>query len=284
MKVRHAVTATTLGALALLAAACGGGGNSASGSGAIKCTNSGIQKYLYHKGQLTVATDSPAYSPWFSNNKPQDGKGYESAVAYAVASQLGFSHSQVHWVVEPFNASYAPGPKHFDFDINEISVTKARAKAVTFSTSYYDDHQALVVIKGTPIVTKHSPSELKKYIYGDQVGTTSLQYINTYIRPDHTPSVFNTLNDVKSAMAAGQIAALVTDTPTAQYIATEIPHATLLAQFPSTGEHFGMLFAKGDKLAVCVDKALAKLRSDGFIAKETKRYLRLYTSVPTIKP
>ncbi len=145
--------------------------------------------------------------------------------------------------------------------------------------------QALVAIKGTAIVTKHTPAELKQYLYGDQIGTTSLAFINSEIQPTQTPAIFNTLNDVKSALVAHRIEAFVTDTPTAQYIATsEIPHGTMVGQFASSGEHYGLLFAKGDKLAVCVDHAIATLHSDGFIAAATTKYLKIYTSVPTIKP
>ena len=125
------------------------------------CSNSAIQKDLFTKGALTVATDKPVYPPWFESNNPANGKGYESAVAYAVAKQLGFKPSQVHWAYEPFNASYAPGPKKFDFDINEISYTPQRATAVTFSNSYYDVQQALVALKGTPIITQHTPADLQ---------------------------------------------------------------------------------------------------------------------------
>ena len=249
------------------------------------CTFAGVQSELYAKGVLTVATDQPAYPPWFENNNPSNGKGYESAVAYAIANQLGFKASQVKWAYEPFNDSYAPGPKKFDFDINEISYTATRAQVVTFSSSYYDVQQSLVALKSSPIVTKHTPAELKTYVYGDQVGTTSLAFINSDIQPTQTPKIFETLNDVKEALQDKQIAALVTDTPTAQYISSsEIPGSIMVAQFPSTGEHYGLLFAKGNPLVGCVNKALATLKSNGTLAKLTARYLQLYTSVPTIKP
>jgi polar amino acid transport system substrate-binding protein len=249
------------------------------------CSGAALQKDLYKKGRLTVATDSPAYTPWFSNNDPSNGKGYESAVAYAVGQQLGFSHAQVRWVVEPFDSSYAPGPKAFDFDINEISYTPARAQAVSFSASYYAVTQALVAIKGDGIVARHSPAQLRHYLYGDQIGTTSLAFIDSRIRPTAQPQVFDTLNDVKSALVDHRIDAFVTDTPTAQYIATsEIPNGVLVAQFPSTGEHYGLLFRKGDPLVGCVDEALATLRADGTLARLVKQYLSVYTQVPTIKP
>jgi polar amino acid transport system substrate-binding protein len=257
----------------------------AASGAAASCSNASIQKYLYTKGQLTVATDSPAYPPWFENNTPSNGKGYESAVAYAIAKQLGFKTSQVHWAYEPFDASYAPGPKKFDFDINEISYTPQRATAVTFSASYYDVNQSLVALKNTPIVTKHSPAELKTYVYGDQVGTTSLAFITSQIQPTAQPKVFQTLNDVKSALQTHQIAALVTDTPTAQYISSsEIPGSVMVAQFPSTGEHYGLLFSLGDPLVTCVNKAIGTLKSNGTLQALQKQYLQIYLTVPTIKP
>ena len=297
------MTVAAMAAIAVLAASAGlagcasegssssvsatpaGGGSTSASAAAASCSNSAIQSQLYAKGMLTVATDKPVYPPWFVNNKPTNGQGYESAVAYAVAGQLGFPKSQVTWAYEPFNSSYAPGPKKFDFDINEISYSAARAQAVTFSDSYYDVQQALVALKNSPIVTKHSPADLKTYVYGDQVGTTSLQFINSQIQPSQTPKVFETLNDVKQALQTKQIAALVTDTPTAQFISSsEIPGSVMVAQFPSTGEHYGLLFEKGNPLVTCVNKALATLKSNGTLAKLTAQYLKDFTSVPTIQP
>jgi polar amino acid transport system substrate-binding protein len=287
--MRRIMIATAVVALGAGLAACGSsGGSSTSGSGSVSaasCTNAAIQKDLHTKGVLTVATDKPAYPPWFESNNPSNGKGYESAVAYAVASQLGFKKSQVKWAYEPFDSSFAPGPKKFDFDINEISATPQRAQAVTFSNSYYDVQQALVALKGTPIVTKHAPADLKGYVFGDQVGTTSLAFINSQIQPTQTPKVFETLNDAKQALQTRQIAALVADTPTAQFISSsEIKNSVMVAQFPSTGEHFGLLFQKGNPLVSCVNKALATLKSNGTLAALQKKYLQVYLSVPTIKP
>ena len=259
--------------------------SSGASASAASCTLGDVLNEVYAKGVLTVATDQPAYPPWFENNNPSNGQGYESAVAYAIAAQLGFKPSQVKWAYEPFNDSYAPGPKKFDFDINEISYTATRAQVVTFSDSYYDVQQALVALKTSPIVTKHTPAELKTYVYGDQVGTTSLAFINTDIQPTQTPKIFETLNDVKEALQDKQIAALVTDTPTAQYISSsEIPGSIMVAQFPSTGEHYGLLFAKGNPLVGCVNKALATLKSNGTLARLTAKYLQIYTTVPTIQP
>jgi polar amino acid transport system substrate-binding protein len=258
--------------------------DSASGPASAACSNAAIQPDLYAKGQLTVATDSPAYPPWFANNKPSNGQGYESAVAYAVARHLGFTDAQVKWVTEPFDSSYAPGPKKFDFDVNEISYSAQRAQAVAFSDSYFDVQQALVALKSSSIVAKHSPSDLKGYVFGDQIGTTSLTFINGQIQPAKTPKVFNTLNDVKQALATKQIAALVTDTPTAQFIASEIPGSILVGQFPSTGEHYGLLLAKGNPLVTCVNQAIASLKADGTLDSLQKKYLRDFLAVPTIAP
>jgi polar amino acid transport system substrate-binding protein len=282
------LAAVTAGGLAGCGSTSGGstsGGSTSAAGTTSACSHASIQKDLFHKGVLTVATDKPVYPPWFENNNPASDKGYESAVAYAIAATMGFQRSQVHWAYEPFNSSYAPGPKKFDFDINEISVTPQRATAVTFSTSYYDVQQALVALKNSPIVAHHSPADLKGYVFGDQVGTTSLAFINSKIQPTTTPKVYETLNDVKQALQTKQIAALVTDTPTAQFISSsEIHGSVMVAQFPSTGEHYGLLFSKGNPLAACVDKAIAKLKSNGTLHQLQQRYLQLYLKVPVIQP
>jgi polar amino acid transport system substrate-binding protein len=293
--MRRILPAVAIAATAAVLAACGssGGGGGTGGSSAAAspsattaaCSNAGVQKDLFQPGVLTVGTDSPVFTPWFIGNNPSNGKGYESAVAYEVAKRLGFSTDQVKWVHVPFNASYAPGPKKFDFDINEISFTPERASAVTFSDGYYDVEQALVALKGTPIVTKHSPSDLKGYVYGDQVGTTSLAFINSAIQPTARPRVFQTLNDAKQALQTHQIAALVADTPTAQFISSsEIKGSVVVGRFPSSGEHFGMVFEKGNPLAACVNQAIAKMKSDGTLDQLTKKWLQVYTSIPSLEP
>jgi polar amino acid transport system substrate-binding protein len=273
------------GGLAACGSSGGGSGSGTPSASAASCTKSGIQHLLHAPGKLTVATDNPVYTPWFVNNRPQDGKGYESAVAYAIAAKLGFAKSDVVWVHEPFTSAYAPGPKPFDFDINEVSVTPQRAQAVTFSNSYYPVQQAIVALKGTPIVTKHSPAQLKAYHYGDQIGTTGLTYITTHIVPAGQPKVFDTLSEASAALEAHRIDALVTDTPTAQYMASaQLKHAVLVAQFPSTGEHYGLVFEKGNKLVTCVNKAIASLQANGTIPRLQKKYLGIYLHFPTIKP
>ncbi len=263
-------------------AACG---SSSSTVAVASCSKAGLQHLLFHKGALTVATDDPVYTPWFVNNTPSNGKGYESAVAYAIAKQLGFSPSQVTWVKEPFNSTYAPGPKAFDFDINEVSYTAQRAQAVTFSNSYYPVQQAIVALKGNPIVTKLSPAQLKTYLYGDQIGTTGLAYINSDIQPTQQPKVFDTLDLARAALQAHRIDAIITDTPTAQFMASgQLKHGVLVAQFPTVGEHYGLVFAKGNKLVTCVNQAIATLTSNGTLAALQHKYLGIFLHFPTIKP
>src|SRR5690348_14070080 len=155
----------------LALAGCGGSSNSSSSSSGTSASSScaAADLPLVNAGQLTVGTDNPAFPPWFGGTEkspwkvsdPNSGQGFESAVAYAVARKLGFANSEVKWMVVPFNTSYAPGPKKFDFDINEISYTPARAKVVDFSDSYYNVNQAVVARKGTKIAQAKSSADLQ---------------------------------------------------------------------------------------------------------------------------
>ena len=194
---------------------------------------------------MTVGTDNPAFPPWFGGNEkspwkvsdPYSGQGYESAVAYAVANKLGFAKREVKWIVVPFNTSFAPGPKKFDFDINQISFKPARAGAVDFSASYYNVHQALVVVKGTPIASATSIAALKPYKFGAQLGTTSYDYIVNNIKPAKKPAVFDTNDAAVAALKNKQIDGLVVDLPTAFYIsAVQVPNGKILGQFPTAGD------------------------------------------------
>jgi polar amino acid transport system substrate-binding protein len=250
-----------------------------------------INSQEYAKGKLTVATDNPVYTPWFVNNKPTNGKGYESALVYAIAKILGVSKSNVNWVTEPFDSSYTPGTKKFDFDINEISYTAARAKVVTFSNSYYDVQQSIVALKTNKIVKHHSPADLKTYQYGDQIGTTGLAYINIHIKPTKPARVYSTLDEAVAALQSGQIDAIVIDTPTGQYMASaQIVNskkkliATQVGQFPSVGEHYGLLFRKTNPLVACVNVALSTMRSNGTLTSLSNKWLGIYTGVAVIKP
>jgi polar amino acid transport system substrate-binding protein len=247
------------------------------------CSSSSLA--LHKPGQLTVATDSPAYPPYFENNKPANGKGFESAVAYAVAKQLGFGASKVKWVVEPFDSSYAPGPKSFDFDINEISITPARSKAVTFSTPYYTNPQAIIVYKSSPLAHAKSLAAFKNATLGVQVGTTSLSAAQQKIHPSKQIQVFNTSNDVVQAFKIHSVDAIVVDYATALYLSSaEIKGSTIAGQFSAPGgDNWGLLMKKGSTLAPCVDKALSKLKSSGTLTKLTKQWMSSKVSVPVLK-
>ena len=221
---------------------------------------------LITPGTLTIGTDTPAYPPYFADDDPSNGKGFESAVAYAVADGLGFAPQEVTWTVVPFNSSYAPGDKAFDFDINQISITPKRAKVVDFSDGYYTVNQAVVALKDSPIANATTVAELQAAKLGAQIGTTSLDFINDVVKPAERPYVYNDTNDAKSALQNGQIDGIVVDLPTAYYItAVEIPKGKIVGQFPAQegGEQFGLLFAKGNPLVSCVNEVLAEMSSSG---------------------
>ena len=239
-------------------------------------------------GMLMIGTDSPAYDPWFSNDDPTNGKGYESAVAYAVAEQLGFGADAVSWTVVPFNTSYKPGPKDFDFDINQISITPARAEVVDFSDGYYQASQAVIALEDSPAASATSLADLADLKLGAQTGTTSLTAIRDVIQPDADPIVFKDTSAAKQALLNDQVDAILADLPTAFYItAVEIPKATIVGQFqPETGEQeeFGMLFEKGSPLVDCVNQALTILRDDGTLASIESRWLSDVVGVPALTP
>jgi polar amino acid transport system substrate-binding protein len=278
-----------------LAAACGSTAKKSAPSGAggsQSCTKDNLN--LVTAGKLTVGTDNPAFPPWFGGtpkapwkvSDPRSGQGFESAVAYAVAKQLGFSKDEVEWKHVPFSNSYAPGPKSFDFDINEISYTPARAKVVDFSSSYYDVNQSVVVNKGTPIASVTNVAGLRPFELGAQLGTTSYQLIQNTIKPSKKPSVFPTNTGAVQALKNKQIDGLVVDLPTAFYVtAVQVPNSKVLGQFPTApgGEHFGMVFEKGNSLVRCVNKAIANLRNDGTLKQLQQKWLAKATGAPTLK-
>ena len=231
---------------------------------------------------LTIGTDNPAFQPWFGGTgtygqwkaqpnsgtgNPASGEGFESAVAYALAEQLGFTQDQVTWVPITFNESFKPGDKDFDFDINEISYSPDRAQAVYFSESYYDVSPALVALKGTPIADATTFDDLKGYKLGAQIGTTNYSYIVNNIQPDEQPAVFDRSVDVIRALSNGQIDGYITDAPTAyvNVLIGQVKNGVVVGQFPAIGdqEYFGLVFAKGNPLVGCVNQAIEALKSDG---------------------
>ena len=285
---RTLLALAAVSAVALAASACAPKANtssSASGTASASCSASTLA--LYKQGQLTVATDSPAYSPWFDNNDPSDGKGFESAVAYAVAKELGFSTSQVKWVTESFDNSYAPGNKDFDFDINEISITSSRAKAVDFSTGYYTANQGVLTLSTSKYAGATSLAALKGAKIGVQVATTSYQAVESQIKPTGSVSVYNTTDDEVNALKDGQVDAIVTDMPTVFYLASaELDNGKIVGQFSYDGggaaEQFGLLLQKGSGLTSCVNQAIAKLQSSGQLASITKQWLSDSADAPEL--
>jgi polar amino acid transport system substrate-binding protein len=294
--VRRCFALLFVAGLAFVAAGCGGS-SSSSGSGntttgsTTSCSKADLN--LVSAGELTVGTDNPAFPPWFGGNEkapwkvsdPRSGEGFESAVAYAVAKQLGFAKNEVKWIVVPFNTSYAPGPKKFDFDINEVSFTPARAKVVAFSNSYYEVSQSIVGKNGTKIASAKSVADLKPYKLGAQIGTTSYQFIKDTIQPSKQPSVFDTNDAAVASLKNGQIDGLVVDLPTAFYVtAVQVPNSKIIGQFESTtGEHFGMVFEKGNSLVQCVNSALSKLKSSGTLQQIQDKWLAKVGGAPVLK-
>src|SRR5215211_4768718 len=271
-----------LAAFAAVAAGCGGDdddGDSAAGTttsaettGDEDCAKDQLD--LTSAGKLTIGTDNPAFPPWFDGgspkgskweiNDPSKGQGFEGAVAYAVAEKMGFTKDEVEWVVVPFDQSFKPGPKNFDFDVN----------------------QALVALKGSKLSSAKSMADVKDAKLGAQIGTTSLTYINDEIQPSKEPSVYNTNNDVISALKAKQIDGIVVDLPTAFYVtAVQVPSGTIVGQFPDAGEQeqFGLVLSKDSPLTSCVGKAVTALRDDGTLDQIQQKWLADKANAPVLQ-
>jgi polar amino acid transport system substrate-binding protein len=228
-------------------------------------------------GTFTVATDKPAYGPWFADDEPSNGKGFESAVAYAVAAKLGYDRSAVTWAVVPFTSAYAPGDKAFDVDVNQVSITDARRNAVDFSAPYYTVTQTVVTTKGSPIDGATTVAALQGAKLGAQVGTTSYTAITDQIRPSRKPAPYDTNDLAVQALKNQQLDGLVVDLPTAFYmVAAQLDDGAIVGQLPpGSGEadQFGLVLAKGSPLTPCVSQAVEALRADGTLAGLEKTWL-----------
>ncbi|OUZ07640.1 amino acid ABC transporter substrate-binding protein [Aeromicrobium sp. PE09-221] len=237
-------------------------------------------------GTLTIATDDPAFEPWFADNDPSNGEGYEGAVAYAVAEELGFAAEDVEWVVVPFNSSYQPGAKDFDFDINQISISEDREQAVDFSEPYYSAAQAILTLEDSEFAGATSLEEFADARLGAQIGTTSLTAIDQ-IGPSTEPLVYDDTVKAAQALENGQVDAIVADLPSAFYLtAAEIDGSAIAGQFqPETGEseEFGLLMEKGSELKPCLDAAIVELRDNGTLDDIETEWLSESADVPELQ-
>ena len=287
-RLRRIYDVTTRAALAILPiaavlalAACGDDDEpagsastpAATTTAAASCTKETLKTKT--PGRLTVATDKPAYPPYFVDDEPENGQGFESAVAYAIAEELGFAKADVTWSVVPFNASYAPGPKPFDFDVNQISITEKRKKAVDFSAPYFTAPQALVVPKGSKLAGATSLADVRSARLGVQVGTTSFDAVREVVKPSDDPKVFNGSADVVTALKQRQVDGVVVDLPTAFYVtAAQVEGAKIVGQFEAPGgDEWGALLEKGSPLTACVSQAITELESSGALKRIYDRWL-----------
>ena len=277
-RTRLLLALLALVALLTTLAACGGdegdeAEQAATGTIETSCIRDDLD--TIEAGVLTVGTDKPAFPPYFVDDDPSNGQGFESAVAYGIADRLGFTDSQVNWVVVPFNSSYAPGPKRFDFDINQISITPQRAQQVDFSEPYYTTPQAVLVPAGSPFANATSVADLKEAQFGVQVGTTSLDAVESVIDPSQQPQVFNDSNDTVRALKSKQVEAIVVDLPTAIYLRdVEVEGSKVVGQFPAPGgDDWGVVLAKGSRLTPCVNEALGGMRASGELDQITEQWI-----------
>jgi polar amino acid transport system substrate-binding protein len=293
--MRKALALFTIAAAVTLvvAAAAIGGGSSAAAPAAIPgCAVPSLN--LLTEGKLTIGADNPAFPPWFGGaeknpwkvSNPYSRKGYESAVAYAIARELGFRNSAVEWTYVPFAQSYRPGKKPFDFYLTQVSHTPDRAKVVDFSRAYYFVNQAIVGREGTEIVSATRIADLVPYQLGAQLGTTSYAYIVNNIKPSSKPLAYDTNDLAVQALKNGQIDGIVVDLPTAFYVtAVQVEDGVIVGQFPSKGtkERFGLVFEKGNALRTCVDRAIARLWRNGTIGRLQDAWLSRVAGAPVLK-
>jgi polar amino acid transport system substrate-binding protein len=287
--MRKALLAALASALAVAAAATGANTSTVAIPG---CASDSLN--LLNEGQLTVGADNPAFPPWFGGtpkkpwkvSDPRSGRGYESAVTYAIAGQLGFTMNQVNWVYVPFSRSFRPGKKPFDFFITQVSYTPARDRVVDFSKSYYFVNQAVVGVKGKPIATARSIAALRGYRLGAQLGTTSYDYIVKSIRPSSRPLAYDTNDLAVQALKNSQIDGIVVDLPTAFYVtAVQVSNGKIVGQLPTKGtkERFGLVFQQGNPLRTCVNKALDRLWRSGKIKSLQRTWLAKVAGAPELK-
>jgi len=239
-------------------------------------------------GKLTVATGEPAYYPWVIDDDPESGEGFEAAVAYAVAEELGFAEDDVVWVRTTFDEAIAPGPKDFDFNLQQFSITDERKETVDFSSPYYETTQVVVTTGTSPAADATSLADLQNLLIGAQTGTTSFSAIEQVIQPTQGAQAFNSNDDAKLALENGQVDAIVLDLPTAFYIAgVELTDGVLVGQLPTpdgaAGDQFGLVLAKDSPLTADVTAAVDALRENGTLEDLATEWLGGEGQAPLLK-
>ncbi|PRI10854.1 ABC transporter substrate-binding protein [Leucobacter massiliensis] len=264
------LSAVAIGAAALLSlSACAPGDGAAEGGDA-----AGVAPVT--EGKLTVATGEPAYAPWVLNDDPESGEGFEAAVAYAVAEQMGYAQDDVVWVRSSFDSAIAPGPKDWDLNIQQFSVTEERKQAVDFSSPYYETTQAVVAAGGTSAADAKSIADLKDAVIGVASGTTSLTVAEDVIAPEQQVQVFNSLDDTVAALQNGTIDALVTDLPGAFYVRdAQLDDGVIVGQLESDagGDEFAFVLPKGSALTAEVSNAVDALRASGELDRLAEKWI-----------
>jgi len=272
--MRAAAALVSIAALTL-SAACG----SDSSAKSAESDSSDITQQTVTPGKLTIATGDPAYEPWVMNDKPESGKGYEAAVAYAVAEKMGFKKSDVVWTRTTFDSAIAPGAKDWDMNIQQFGITPERKKAVDFSASYYNDSQSIIVKKDGKYAKAKSLSDLKDATVGAMVGTEGYKYAKK-IKDD--VQTFNDDSAVAQALDAGQIDALVTSTVECVYMvqSDQVKDAMVLGRIAGSTDPNGMgiVLPKDSKLTSAASKAVKELDSDGTIKALQDKWLAEYTT------
>ena len=281
--------AALVAALALALVGCGSSDDDASSTttaatgDADRCDAGSLP--LKEDGTVSVATGEPAFEPWMVDDDPTNGEGFESAVVYAVADQLGIDAADVSWTRTGFDEAVAPGDKDYDFNVQQYSITPERDEVVDFSDGYYTVEQAIVAAEDNDIASATSVEDLKGAQLGAAIGTTSLDYIENVIQPDSDPLVFDDNAAAKAAFDAGQVDGIVFDLPTAYYItAVEIEGSSIVGVLPAgeDAEQLGFLFEDGSPLVPCVNDALAALKEDGTLADLQEEWLNQGGDIPTL--
>ncbi len=237
-------------------------------------------------GKLTIGTGLPAYEPWVVGDAPESGEGFEAAVAYAIAAELGFAPEDVVWVRTTFDEAIAPGPKNFDFNLQQYSITDERKEAVDFSSPYYQTAQTVITVEGSAAASAKSLADLQGLVIGAATGTTSFAAIENIIKPTAGAKAFNSNDDAKAALSSGQVDAIVVDLPTAFYLAAvELDGGIILGQLAGAeaGDSFGLVLDKGSPLTAAVSAAVDALRASGKLAELEATWLADFAGAPVLK-